>query len=161
MIVVSNTSPILNLAIIGQLDILKILYHKVYIPEAVYYEVSDYIFGKPDETLIKTYPWIEIRSVNHHSFIKLLLLELHEGEAEAITLALEMKSDLLLLDERHGYNIASGLNIKSVGLLGSLMEAKHNKIIPLVNPILDELIIKAGFWISNDLYNHVLRIAGE
>jgi hypothetical protein len=86
---------------------------------------------------------------------------LHEGEAEAITLALEMKADLLLLDERHGYNISSKLNINSIGLLGTLIEAKHNRIISLVKPILDDLVIKAGFWISNNLYNHVLKMAGE
>lgn len=32
MIVVSNTSPILNLAIVGQLNIIENLYHKIYIP---------------------------------------------------------------------------------------------------------------------------------
>ncbi|MEK7396645.1 MAG: DUF3368 domain-containing protein [Candidatus Poribacteria bacterium] len=161
MIVVSNTSPILNLVIVGQLDILKSLYQRVYIPKAVFYEISDYLFDKPDRAFIETFPWIEIRPINNHSLFESLSLELHEGEAEAITLALEMKSDLLLLDERHGYDIASRLNIKSIGLLGSLIEAKHNKVISLVKPILDDLIIKAGFWISKDLYNHVLKIAGE
>jgi hypothetical protein len=60
MIVVSNTSPILNLAVVGQLDILRSLYHRVYIPEAVSYEVSDFLSGKSDEILAKTLPWIEI-----------------------------------------------------------------------------------------------------
>jgi len=161
MIVVSNTSPILNLAIINHLEILEKLYHRVYIPETVFYEVLDYIFGKPDKTLIETFPWIEIRPISNHSFIKSLLLELHEGEAEAISLALEMKSDLLLLDERHGYNVASRLEIESIGLLGVLIESKHNEIISKVKPILDDLIIKAGFWISNNLYNHVIKIARE
>jgi uncharacterized protein len=133
----------------------------VYIPEAVFHEFSDYLFGKPNKALMESFPWIEIKSISNHSLFESLSLELHEGEAEAISLALEMQADLLLLDERHGYNIASRLNIKSIGLLGSLIEAKHNNVISLVKPILDNLVIEAGFWISNSLYNHVLKIAGE
>jgi len=44
VIVVSNTSPIINLAAIGKLEILQKLYEKIFIPQAVYYEIS--IAGK-------------------------------------------------------------------------------------------------------------------
>ncbi|MGH7598659.1 MAG: hypothetical protein ACREOI_20080 [bacterium] len=39
MIVVSNTSPIINLASIGRLNLLQQLYGKVAIPKAVYHEI--------------------------------------------------------------------------------------------------------------------------
>jgi hypothetical protein len=46
-------------------------------------------------------------------------------------------------------------------LLGILIEAKHNRVIFKVKPILDDLLVKAGLWIGNRLYNHVIKIAGE
>lgn len=83
------------------------------------------------------------------------------GEAEAIILAVEKKADLLLLDERRGRTVAYQLGIKFIGLLGILIEAKHQQIISAVKPLLDELIAKAGFWVSTHLYNCVLKAAGE
>jgi uncharacterized protein len=40
VIVVSNTSPIMNLAVVGQVHALEQRYGKVYIPEAVWQELS-------------------------------------------------------------------------------------------------------------------------
>ena len=90
-----------------------------------------------------------------------LLLELDAGEAESIAMAIEMKSDLLLIDERRGRNAASRLNLKYIGLLGVIMESKRKGFISSVKPIVDDLMIKAGFWISNDLYDLILEKAGE
>ena len=47
MIIVSNTSPVVNLYVIGQLEILKILFKEIIIPEAVYNEIVIYGYGKP------------------------------------------------------------------------------------------------------------------
>ena len=57
-------------------------------------------------------------------------------------------------------NTSPILNL-AIGLIGSLIEAKHNKVISLIKPILDNLVIEAGFWISDRLYSHVLKMAGE
>ena len=93
--------------------------------------------------------------------ISTLEIEGTRGEAEAIILAVEKKADLLLLDERRGRTVAYQLGIKFIGLLGILIEAKHQQIISAVKPLLDELIAKAGFWVSTHLYNCVLKAAGE
>jgi predicted nucleic acid-binding protein len=161
MIVVSNASPIVNLAAVGQLGLLRQLYGQVLIPQAVHKEIVIAGRGRPGATEVETFDWIETRRVTDWIVVASLQLELDEGEAEAIALAAELKADLLLLDERKGRVVASRLGLKFVGLLGVLVEAKHKGLILAVRPVLDNLISKAGFWISRDLYEHVLQAAGE
>jgi uncharacterized protein len=48
-----------------------------------------------------------------------------------------------------------------VGVLGVLVEAKHKSLIPHLKPILDELITRAGFRVSPQLYERVLQAVGE
>lgn len=160
MIVVSDASPIISLAAIGQLDLLRQLYGKVFIPPVVHNEIlgTEKAYGIPK---IETANWIETRKVTNQTMVISLQLELDEGEAEAITLAVESKADLLLLDERKGRIIASRLGLRFIGLMGVLVEAKKNSLIPAIKPILEDLISKAGFWIRRELYDQVLQSVGE
>lgn len=160
MIVVSNTSPIINLATIRKLDLLRQLYGQVAIPLAVYNEV---IGGAEQlgDSRVAMLDWLETRQATNEAVVAALKLELHEGEAEAIALAIELKADLLLMDERKGRGIASRLGLKPVGLLGVLVEAKYRGLVVSVRPIMDDLIEKAGFWISQPLYKRVLQAVNE
>ncbi len=161
MIVVSNTSPIMNLAVVGQLQLLEQLYHKVRIPEAVLQELVALDLSQIQGKSIQTISWIETHPLTNRPLADLLLLELHTGEAEAIVLALEMGANLLLLDERRGRQVASRMGIKCLGLLSMLIEAKHQGLISVVKPILDDLIAQAGFWVSSQLYTRILQAAAE
>ena len=161
MIVVSDTSPITNLALIGQLTLLSQLYSIIVIPQAVAEEIAAVIPRLTNTPDILHFNWIHIRQVTDETLVASLQLELDAGEAQAIALAIELKAELLLLDERRARAVASRLDLKFVGLLGSLIEAKHQGLLPAVKPLLDDLITKAGFWISHELYNRVLQATGE
>jgi uncharacterized protein len=161
VIVVCNTSPIINLAMIGQLEVLQKLYGKVIIPEAVRQEITVRGAGEPGATEVEESDWIEACEVENRSLVASLQLELDAGEAEAIALAVELEADLLLLDERKGRVIASRLGLKFVGLLAVLIEAKQKGVIAAIKPVVDALIEKAGFWIDQELYKRVLQAAGE
>ena len=161
MIVVSNTSPIINLAAVGQLDLLRQLYGKVIIPQAVYHEITVIGAGQPGAMEVQTLEWIETKQVTNRALVMVLQTELDEGEVEAIALAIELRADLLLLDERLGRTIASRLGLQFIGLLGVLIEAKQKGYTPAVKPVLDDLVTKAGFWVSPQLYARVLQAAGE
>lgn len=160
MIVVSDTSPVVNLAAIGRLDLLQWLYEKVFIPQAVYNEI---VAGtaQPGAVEVQTLEWMECVQVTDQALVTVLRAELDRGEAEAIALALELQADLLLIDERRGRSVASRLGLRRLGLLGLLIDAKQKSYISNVKPVLDDLIMKAGFWVNRELYGRVLEVAGE
>ena len=161
MIVVSDTSPIINLAVINQLELLHHLYGEIYISQAVYDEIAIKGIGQPGYDQLNKLPWVKIHEVSNRNLVEALTLELDEGEAESIALAIEKQADLLLIDERKGRNIASKFGLKYVGLLGCLIEAKHSGKVSSLKPLLDDLISKAGFWISSELYKRVLEAVKE
>ena len=65
------------------------------------------------------------------------------------------------MDEQLGRQVASDYGLKFIGVLGILVEAKRRGLIPSVKLILDDLIAKAEFWVSQQLYARTLQAAGE
>ena len=161
MMVVSDSSPLIALADVGQLRLLHELFSTVLIPEAVYQEIVVQGAGHVGAEAVQAAAWIEQRSGANTGLADVLKLELDEGEAEAIALALESGADLVLLDERRGRQRAARLGLRVTGVLGVLVEAKHQHLLAAVRPVLDALRNEAGFWISDDLYRRVLDLAGE
>jgi predicted nucleic acid-binding protein len=157
--IISNTSPILNLAIINKLFILEKLYSKIFIPEAVFNEITQFYPDDPVSNQLKNADWIIKKNISNTLFKKSLLIEIDEGEAEAIILALDLKTDLLLMDEKAGRKIAGEYNLNVTGVLGILVEAKKNNLISDIKSVMDELITKAGFRIHKDLYNYILEFS--
>ncbi len=161
MTIVSNASPLINLARIGKLDLLRELYGELTVPEAVWQEVVIDGTGQPGAEQVRPSDWIHIRSVNDRRLVQVLRQELDAGEAEAIVLAVETEAELLLMDERLGREIARHLEVRHMGLIGVLLEAKHRRRIPAIKPQLDALRDIAGFRVSDVLYRRVLQDEGE
>lgn len=161
MKVVSNTSPIINLAAINHLDVLRQVFGTILIPQAVYHEIVVVGSGQPGADEVQGANWIQVHAITNQPLITVLTLSLDQGEAEAIALAVETQADLVLLDERMGRSVASHFGLKCIGLLGILIEAKRTGVLPAVKPVLDDLRSKAGFWVSPALYHQVLQTVDE
>ena len=130
MIVVSDASPLISLAVTGHLELLKNLYGQVLIPEAVYQELTDSDPGLPGTIEVQTLEWIVSHPVTNVIVVRALQGELDHGEAEAIALAVEVQAELVLIDERRARAVATRLGLNVVGVLGVLVEAKHKALIP-------------------------------
>ena len=161
MIVIADTSPIINLAAIGQLDLIRRLYGNIWIPDAVYREIVETGAGEPGSVEVREFAWIERHVVRSTDLVTALKLELDAGEAEAIALAIESKPGLLLVDERRGRLVAVRFNLKVLGLLGVLVEARRSELIPAVTPLLIDLNKVAGFYMTPELIGRVQAACGE
>jgi uncharacterized protein len=90
MLVVSNTSPISNLSIIGQLGLLRAQFGSVWIPSAVAEELGNIANHAAQADIEEAKrKWLRTQSVRDSGTVHLLTRELHRGEAEAISPKLE------------------------------------------------------------------------
>ncbi len=160
-LVVSDTSPLTNLAAIGQFVLLRQLYGSLHIAEAVWAELNAAGQHWPGRNEVADAQWIQRQIPKNRFLIMALCQDLDLGEAESIALALELKADLILMDERDGRHRAIQLGLKPVGVVGVLFTAKARGQVTKVRPMLDALRQQAGFYLGDSLYKEVLRLAQE
>lgn len=162
MIVVSNTSPLTNLAAIGEFGLLQQLYGTVAIAEAVWEELNEGGNRWPGSQEAETASWI-LRHPNsdNRKLVEVLRRDLDRGEAESIALAGDLNADLLLMDEREGRRAAMRLDLPVIGVLGVLLDAKQNGYIPNIRPLVYSLREEAGFYLSDAVIQRVLTLAHE
>jgi hypothetical protein len=161
MIVVSDTSPLTNLAAIGQFDLLRQLYLRLHIAEGVWDELNAKGLRWPGSELVAAADWVDRHAVKNEPLVAALRRDLDRGEAESIALALELEAYLLLMAEREGRHAAQRMGLHVVGVVGVLLEARAKGAIDSVRPHLDGLRQKAGFYLSEMVYRRALVLAGE
>jgi predicted nucleic acid-binding protein len=161
MRVVSNTSPLSNLAVVGEISLLQQIYPKIVIPPIVQTELTQFPQIKPTIVRLIATGWLSVESPKNLQFVSTLEQTLDAGEASAIALAIEINADRLLIDEHLGRIIAIQHGLKIRGIVGILVNAKNQGLIPEMKPTLDRLIHNAGFRVSQALYDFALRETGE
>jgi len=163
MRVVSDTSPISNLAIIGRLDILRLRYGEIQMPEAVAKELARLTRVQAMHAVesATVAGWL-VRLDNPSSRLSLFdRAFLGLGETAAIDLALESNADLLLIDEKKGREVARRHRLIVGGLLGELLHAKQRGWISELKNEIVLLRTEARFFISMELEKLILTEAGE
>ncbi|MDZ7261896.1 MAG: DUF3368 domain-containing protein [candidate division KSB1 bacterium] len=158
--VIVNTTPLISLAIIGKFDLLKKIYTKVFIPKAVHQEILAGGEESPGFKELQSARWVKIAEISDEKAREFLLLELDEGESEVIILAEEKKADLVILDDHLARSIAELRGLKITGTLGVLIKAKKLGFILEIKSLIGTLR-KNGIWISDRVYEIVLKEAGE
>ena len=153
MIVVSDTSSISALLIVGEIEILSHLFGEVIIPQAVQAELAHSFQNLPF--------WIKIRSAKDIGLVHHFEQSVDAGEAEAIQLATELKADLLLIDDAKGRRLAQGEGLRIIGLLGVVILAKRKGLIPSARSFLSRLKSEADFFLADDIANASLLTVGE
>ena len=161
MIVVTDTSVLINLCRVGQSGLLMRLFREVVIPPEVAAEFSHLVATVPRFAGLVLPEGIRQQSPSALLPAVRSAIGLDLGEAAALSLAVEIHADAILVDERRGHEVALQLGLQTIGVLGVLLRAKTAGIIPVVKPLVDSLQRDAGFWISESLREEVLRAAGE
>jgi predicted nucleic acid-binding protein len=161
VIVVADTSVLINLCRVRQGDLLKRLFHDVVIPPAVAAEFLRLTAAVPRFASLSLPAGIRLQAPSVVFPAVRAAAGLDAGESAALSLALEIHANAILLDERRGHEVAVALGLPTIGLLGILLRAKATGILPSVRSIIDTLQRDAGFWISDSLRKQVLHLAGE
>jgi predicted nucleic acid-binding protein len=147
MIIVSDTSPINYLVLIGEIEILQELAGHVIIPQAVYYELQDPHTPQQVKDWIDSAPaWIEVRQADLSFYMS--KKNLGAGEREAIALALELRADALLLDDRDGTKEARKQNIPTLSTFGILEEAARKNLLDFGDAV--DRLSRTSFYMPPD-----------
>ncbi|MBG1265837.1 DUF3368 domain-containing protein [Nostoc sp. WHI] len=160
MIIVSDTTPISELAKVEHLDLLPKVFGKVVIPQGVFNELL--IGQHPAAKLVDNLFWLEIVTVDNQQVVEELQksFNLHLGESEAIALAEELGASQLLIDEKAARKVAMARKLPLIGTVGVLLLAKRRGLLDSVKDVLDEMQLQ-GMRISDRLYVQVLTLAEE
>ncbi|MDM8530435.1 DUF3368 domain-containing protein [Anaerolineales bacterium HSG25] len=150
-----------GLATIQRFDLLRQLFGKIHIAQAVYDEAVTH--GREEggaKQEVSTADWISTHHAQNHSNVNLFLNELDLGEAETIALAQELNASWVLMDERKGRKKLSQLGLPKIGTLGILLKSKQTGLLPVIRPDIEKLC-QQGFSISQTVIDAVLHQAGE
>lgn len=162
MKIVSDTGPLIGLAKVDCLSILKNIATEVLIPPMVHRELLGKVGIESEKIDNALNDFIHITDLKPLDLTtKEALAELDEGEGQAIGLAFTFSEDvLLLIDDHVGREVAEKLNIPTTGLIGILLLAKEKGIIEKIGPLLDEMR-NQGYWLSDKVVDAARQLAGE
>ena len=154
--VIANTTPLIALANIDRLELLRELYGTIIVPQAV----IDEIIREPAKHRVQNAAWIKVVTIRESSQKDIFRARLHAGEVEVMILAREQNADLVIMDDDAAKKTAKFLGFNVTGTLGVLLKAKREGYLEKVGPIMDELI-HDGLFISDTLKGYMLNEAGE
>ena len=162
MKVISNASILISLSTIGRLPLLQDRFpNGITAPRAVWREVVLEGGMRPGALEVAKASWIQIQDIASSPMMPLLLAELDEGEAESIALAVEIKADVIFLDERDARRAARSMGLKVLGTVGILIWARRTGRLPELRKELDALQENGRFRLSSSLVERALREVGE
>jgi predicted nucleic acid-binding protein len=156
---VSNTSPLLYLHRLGQLDLLHAMLSRVLVPEAVVGELVAGARARADVPVLAEVDWIEVRAASVAARDR-VTPALHAGEREALALALEIPDAIVVVDDGAARREAAALGLRLVGTVGVLVLARQKGLVPAIAPLLDTLV-QLGFRLDHGVRAKALRLTGE
>ncbi|MCH5254116.1 MAG: DUF3368 domain-containing protein [Lachnospiraceae bacterium] len=158
--VVVNTTPLIALSHVGQLDILKELYGEIIIPEAVYEELSVKEESICKKAVDRSVDWIRVENVKNQMAKTMYKTQLHDGEVEVMILSKEIAADIVIIDDANAKKHAKYLGLPVTGTLGVLIKAKQEGYVNELRPILSQMV-EEGIYISQSLIDMCLKQVGE
>ncbi|MBI2760250.1 MAG: DUF3368 domain-containing protein [Chloroflexi bacterium] len=157
---VADSSPLIVLARGGMLDPLRVVGPRVIVPSAVAAEVRQHGGSDPAARALDTLGWLQIRDVGGVDS-RVRAHGLGPGESEALTWALRHAGAAVIVDDRAARRAAEDLGIAVRGILGIVLAAKHQGVIPAARPVVDHLLHTTDWYLSASERDRALRRVGE
>jgi len=168
-VVVSDSTPLIYLAKIGRLNLVKDVFEKVFIPEAVFNEAvtQGKTLNMSDASIIEKAVriWIIREPVKPEVDAEFRFLDtntrLGSGEKEALKICKQLSADYFIADDKEARRVSRILNVKSIGTCGIIIQACRQGSITNTEAlqIMDELV-KVGFRIGPTVYRRVFDELG-
>jgi len=164
MKLVSNTGPIIALAKVSKLALLKQIASEVLIPVTVHRELFAKL-GEESEIIEQAIAdFIQIVEVRNKAIdpkVENVLTNLDEGEKQTIALASTLtEQSILLLDDRAGRQAAQEVGLPKTGSIGILLRLKEKGLIEEVGVLLLEMR-EQGYWLSDKVIEVAKQLAME
>ena len=153
-LVVSNTSPPLNLVLIDRLDLLESQFSEITIPEHVWTELTNGEAGLDPLIDLRDEGFLSVVAVEESELFTEIAHEIDIGETAAICHAIDADSDLLLIDESDGRRVGRRHDLTVTGVIGILLRGARSSGVALETEL--DALRDAGFWLSDELYSKVL-----
>lgn len=159
MIIVADTTPILYLIKIREVDILQLLFDKVCIPKEVYNELTKDKNYIDEINILNNTHFINIYEVNDRKKVDdyMKIVGIHKGEAEAIALCKQLGSELILIEDGIGIKLAKDekINVVRIGTLLITLNKNGYKTKEEIMTILSKLK-ETKIRISQNIYDYIL-----
>ena len=158
--VIVNSTPLIALCHVDQLEVLKSIYGEITIPQAVYKEISakqDSICKKQVDSALG---WIHVENIQNEMAKSMYKTQLHEGEVEVMILAKETEANLVIIDDANAKKHARYLGLTVTGTLGVLIKAKNQGHISELKPMLEEMVAK-NIYLSDKIIQKCLQQVNE
>lgn len=156
MLLIADTSPLISLLVIDQLQLLDQLFEEYYLPKAVWDELNSHneLLDYSDQLSLLSLRVKEIHSI----YVPMPGIDV--GETEAIILCKEMQADILLVDDKKAREVAELLGVICTGTLAVLLRAHGKRLIKELRPLFMKLLEKNRYY-SKILLNQLLEKVGE
>ncbi len=155
-LVISDSGPIISLALVGKLWLLEELFDEIKIPKSVWEELT----SDSEKLFVDSISIFFKDKVSEISTFNEFLILMDKGESESLTLYRELNADFLLIDDLKARKIAEIYNINCIGTLGVLIASKRKGLIPNLKPEFEEFLLHKRFY-GIELLNKILLENGE
>ena len=157
--IISNSGPLIALAVVNRLDILPKLYQDIIVPQAVADEIRAGGRQRRAADIVDVNPWIKVIKIPAPLPVALQFL-LGRGETEVMTLALADSMRLILIDDYRARRTVTALHLTATGTAGVLVRAKREGLVTAVTPLIQQMKAN-GYYISDQVLAEAQRRAGE
>ena len=157
--IIVNSTPLIALAKADRLELLREMYGRIIIPDAVYREVTE----KKDiaaQRIEAAREWMEIHEVDPNLDRRMYRAKLHDGEVEVMLLAREIGADAVVIDDNSDRKTAEYLGLPLTGTLGILLKAKQRGLLEAVMPVILHME-RNGIFFSTELKEKIRKLANE